>query len=196
MKLLYLVTSLSLVLVGGQGLRPPTETSMSDGDDSLLLVHHSESGHRHGLAPNPHHHDEKRIDAHHESLHHRNLTESSPTLSPTCGDGICSKGEAVRGCPQDCGNLELQASDVGQRGSNGVMFYVKARRDISITSLDFYTGTQTANQEVQVYTRAGKYTNFELNEDGWEIVHDRDSVNLLGGNRPTELGDFDTSVTI
>jgi len=185
--LFLLLASLIIVLASGQGgLRSALETTLADGDDPLQLLHDSESIHRHGLNTNLHHNHEKR----HAPTHSRNLTGTH-----TCGNSICSSVESVSDCPADCGNLELVASDIGQYGSMGVMFYVEAKRDLSISSFDFLSGSRAAEQPVQVYTRSGKYSGFELNEDGWEIVYDDDSVNLLGGNKPTPV-DLDLRVTI
>ena len=76
------------------------------------------------------------------------------------------------------------------------MFYIKAKRDISIYSFDIFSGTPAENELVQVYTRMGKYSGFELKEDSWNLVYDNDSVNLLGEAAPTSLGDFDSAVTV
>ncbi|KAL9189209.1 hypothetical protein ACHAXT_011699 [Thalassiosira profunda] len=169
------------------GLRTPLDVT-SNADDNLRLVEDSERGLRRGLEPR--HQAEEDDGAHHVHLA-RNLTSTNAI----CGDGRCDGAETASSCRQDCGNLRLKTADVGGRGAQGVMFYVRARRDLSITSIDIYSGTKAANQRVQVYTRPGKYANFETSSNGWTLVHDT-TLDLLGRDRATLLGKFDQSVAI
>ena len=194
MKSALLLISLQLLcrVVNVQGgLRSPTETTL-DEEESIQSLYDSESSHRHGLQTKPHH--EKQSNTHpllHAPAYARNLIGTN-----TCGNGICSSVESASSCPADCMELELQASNIGRHGAPGTMFNLYSTRAVSIYSFDFYSGSPAQNQHVQVYTRAGKYSGFELKEDGWILVYDNESIELLGGNIPTLLGDFDTSVTI
>jgi hypothetical protein len=74
------------------------------------------------------------------------------------------------------------------------MFYIKARRDVLVTSLNLFTGTQQTNV-IEVYTRAGTYNGHELDQDGWTLIYTK-NIQQLGRNTTTELGGFDTGVEI
>ena len=86
-------------------------------------------------------------------------------------------------------------ADAGNRGAVGTMFYLRALRDVVVTSFDFYASAINTDL-VQVYTRPGTYTGFELSSDGWRLVYDNPSLSQLGRNAPTSLGDFNTGVPI
>ena len=117
---------------------------------------------------------------------------TSPTKNPTsqptrkCGNGICSMDEYSAVCPVDCSNLQLSIIDTASRGSPGVMFWVKSvSRSLEVSSFKFYSwAVQTSL--VQVYTRTGQYTGHELDQSGWELVHEA-TIDLLGGATMTEL---------
>lgn len=74
------------------------------------------------------------------------------------------------------------------------MFYIKARRDVLVTSLNLFTGTQQTNI-IEVYTRAGTYNGHELDQDGWTLIYTK-NIQQFGRNTITELGGFDTGVEI
>ena len=113
----------------------------------------------------------------------------------SCGNDICDARKSVISCCVDCGTpMQLDASDGGS-GTFGTMFYVKALSDVVVTSFDIYTSGMFQDL-VLVYTRPGKYPGHEHSDDGWTLVYDNSSVNLLGRNDPTELGIFDTSVIV
>jgi len=111
---------------------------------------------------------------------HRNLTTS-------CGDNTCATYESSTTCPSDCANLKLQAGNVGGRSAKGVMFYVKAKRDVKISGFDIYSNTVTSGSgdHVQVYTRQGKYTNHVLSNNGWNLIYNNHNTKLKGPNVQT-----------
>jgi len=186
MKLAFLLINLQLfhtAVTGEGGLRTGTENKLEE-HDPIQLFHDSETSRRRELQTRP-------LRSQKGVSHIRNLTETG-----TCGDGPCSSDESISNCPADCSNLVFATSNSGKKGAHGHMFYIKAKRDISIYSFDIFSGTPAENELVQVYTRMGKYSGFELKEDSWNLVYDNDSVNLLGEAAPTSLGDFDSAVTV
>lgn len=118
--------------------------------------------------------------------------ESSPN---TCGNDICEAYESAGACPSDCRDLSLETTPVAAKGAAGAMFDIKALRDISITSLDFF-GASTNVNLVQVYTRSGTYKGNEGSSNGWELVFDNSSVDIKGRFEPTPLGSFTRDVHI
>ena len=124
------------------------------------------------------------------------VTTTTPTYLPSnrCGNDRCEDGENSLSCPVDCSNVILAAHDEGKSGAPGVMFDLKASRDVVVRSFGFYTDA-ARNDIVEVYTRPGSYSGYEHDEDGWLLVHSK-SVDQMGRNVLTELGDFDTDVVI
>lgn len=59
------------------------------------------------------------------------------------------------------------------------MFFVKALRDLTVKSFEFY-GVSGNTNLVQIYTKTGKYEGFEKSVDGWDLVYDNPSVTLKG----------------
>ena len=114
---------------------------------------------------------------------------TSPTNQPTqkCGNGFCEIDEHSPTCPVDCSNKELDVITDSSKGAPGIMFWVKAdSRDINISSFKFFTWSTTVNL-VQIYTRAGEYTGFEVDQSGWEKIYE-ETIQLNGdGNLMTEL---------
>ena len=113
---------------------------------------------------------------------------TSPTNQPTrkCGNGFCDIDEHSVSCQADCANVELDVRTDAGRGAPGIMFWIKAdSRDISISGFKFLTW-ETTNNLIQIYTRPGKYTGFELSETGWELVYE-ETVQLSGEASMTEL---------
>ena len=86
-------------------------------------------------------------------------------------------------------------ANAGNRGAVGTMFYVRALRDVIVTSFDFYASAINTDL-VQVYSRPGMYTGFELSLDGWRLLYENPSLSQLGQNEPTSLGDFNIGVPI
>lgn len=74
------------------------------------------------------------------------------------------------------------------------MFNLMASRDTVIHSFDIYTG-DVRNDVIEVYTRPGGYKGHEVDESGWILVYSK-PVSQMGRTVLTELGDFDTGVTI
>eukprot|EP00804_Cyclotella_cryptica_P000077 CCRYP_013734-RC/>CCRYP_013734-RC protein AED:0.05 eAED:0.05 QI:386/1/1/1/0.62/0.55/9/209/1800 len=112
----------------------------------------------------------------------------NPTAQPTkkCGNGFCDMDEYSSICPVDCSNLELSVLDTRSRGSPGVMFWVKSvSRGLEVSSFKFYSWAAQTSL-VQVYTRTGQYTGYELDQTGWELVHEA-TIDLLGDVTMTEL---------
>ena len=115
-------------------------------------------------------------------------------LMAICGNDRCEDGESSFSCPVDCSNVILEAHPEGKSGAPGVMFDLTASRDVIVRSFGFYTDA-IRNDVVEVYTRPGSYSGYEGDEAGWILIHSK-SVDQMGRNVLTELGDFDTDVTI
>ena len=125
----------------------------------------------------------------------KNPVTSSPTSSPTtCGNDTCEAFESIITCPLDCSNIIFVANEEGTSGASGVVFDLKASRDVAITSFDIYTDS-TRNDAIEVYTRSGSYKGHEGNGTGWLLVYNK-TVSQMGRLILTELGDFDEGVTI
>mmetsp|Transcript_34503 Transcript_34503/g.74596 ORF Transcript_34503/g.74596 Transcript_34503/m.74596 type:complete len:311 (+) Transcript_34503:74-1006(+) len=80
-------------------------------------------------------------------------------------------------------------------GNYGVMFYVGALGDITVTSIQMYTRTIVEGAPVQVYTRPGKYIGFEGSAAGWSKIYDNPSLELLGQDISTTLIGLDVSIS-
>ena len=121
---------------------------------------------------------------------------ASPSTSPSnnCGNGTCEAEESSTSCSQDCSNIVLTAHENGRSGAPGVMFDITASRDIVVKSFEFYTDA-IRNDTVEVYTRPGSFEGFELDEFGWTLVYNK-TVDQMGRQTLTDLGDFDTGVTV
>ena len=122
------------------------------------------------------------------------LLSVNPTKALACGNDRCEDGESSFSCPVDCSNVILEAHPEGKSGAPGVMFDLTASRDVIVRSFGFYTDA-IRNDVVEVYTRPGSYSGYEGDEAGWILIHSK-SVDQMGRNVLTELGDFDTDVTI
>lgn len=126
---------------------------------------------------------------------------SSPTTPPTgspvaqCGDGFCDGDEHSNTCPLDCRNIAYWGASSGNKGSEGIMFYVKARRDIIVTSFDVY-GVSASTSPFQVYTKADSYQGSETTSSDWNLFYDNPSLSLNGRFTLTSLGDFANGVLI
>ena len=79
-------------------------------------------------------------------------------------------------------------------GAEAAMFSVKALRNITITSFDFF-GSAEAEATVLVYTRSGPYRGHESSVDGWSLVHNA-SIAQLGRQNATSLGGLDQEVIV
>eukprot|EP00804_Cyclotella_cryptica_P000220 CCRYP_016193-RA/>CCRYP_016193-RA protein AED:0.08 eAED:0.08 QI:176/1/1/1/0.93/0.81/16/2046/995 len=122
-------------------------------------------------------------------------TTTTPTQKPnSCGNDSCEIDETDTTCAQDCNSISLTTHNAGNGGAPGVMFYLKARRDVLVSSLNLFTGAQQTNI-IDVYTRAGTYNGHELDPDGWTLVYTR-NIQQFGRNTITELGGFDKSVEV
>ena len=126
---------------------------------------------------------------------------SYPTYFPTtnpigeCGDGACDMNEHVDNCALDCMNIGYNGAASGSRASEGIMFYIKARRDIVVNSFDVY-GISNAASPFQVYTRVDSYEGYEASQEGWTLFYDNPSLQQLGRFTLISLGDFSSGVLI
>ena len=84
-------------------------------------------------------------------------------------------------------NQQLPAGNVGARGGQGTMFYIKTKRAVRITGFDIYSQTRSDSDPVQVYTRRGKYNGNIHSSTGWELVYQNSATRLLGDSTPTHL---------
>lgn len=126
------------------------------------------------------------------------ISTVKPTAGPTyksCGNDICEDDETATICSDDCSNVTFTASESGTKGAVGIMFSVKALRDVVVTSFNFYVGKAAQDAAIQVYTRRGTYNGFEFLETGWELVNDK----IMDTNTRvvlTQLDGFATHVSI
>ena len=74
------------------------------------------------------------------------------------------------------------------------MFELMAIRDVSIKSFDIYTD-DVRNAVIEVYTRSGRYSGYEVDESGWTLIYSK-SVQQMGRFEISELGNFDSEVSI
>jgi hypothetical protein len=79
-------------------------------------------------------------------------------------------------------------------GSQGVMFKISSKRNVTVKSFSFYTDA-ARNGAIQVYTRVGSYQGYELTSGGWQLVHNK-TVTQNGQSVLTVLGNFDIGVKI
>ena len=153
-------------------------------DEALELFVDSENAfHRHSL-------DLDIVDSDQQDQHqHEHHRRDQSVWSNTCGDNICGYTESSTQCPADCKHIKLQTSTMGQREGQGYMFYVKAKRDISIKAFDIYTGKRSSNgsgEIVQIYTRRNKYNGYIRSSIGWDNISTY-SMQLLGENTPSRV---------
>ncbi|EED94554.1 predicted protein [Thalassiosira pseudonana CCMP1335] len=113
--------------------------------------------------------------------------------APTCPNTICEPFETATTCSVDCLNVALTTAALGTSGAASAMFYVRAKRDVTITSLDFF-GSTAKTALVQIYTRSGKYNGYEVKRDGWEVIFDKSVVQ--GKKTLTSLGALSQPVYI
>lgn len=74
------------------------------------------------------------------------------------------------------------------------MFELMAARDVIVKTFDIYTD-EARNDVIEVYTRSGTYSGHEVDASGWTLVSSK-SVQQMGRSEVTELGDFDSEVSI
>ncbi|KAL7552277.1 hypothetical protein ACHAWF_015504 [Thalassiosira exigua] len=125
---------------------------------------------------------------------------SLPTLSPvvsfeTCGNSVCGVNEDSESCPGDCVDKELETTFNFSLGSDGVMFALKALRDISISSL-VINAMSRGQGSVKVYIRNGNYSGHEQSNNGWVLIYDNPTLTHDRRGRRTELGNFDNAIYI
>jgi len=129
-------------------------------------------------------------------------TAAEPTISSTlpiptigCDDGFCNTNEDALSCPSDCSNLELTTADIGgDMASVGLVFSIKAFRDVVIASIDIFTQSTAMQELVQLYTHAGEYSRYEMPEAEWELAYDSPALELLGRYAPTTLNDLNVPI--
>ncbi len=81
--------------------------------------------------------------------------------------------------------------------NEGIMFQVRALRDLTVTSLEVYgRGNITGVHGFQVYTRLGDFTGHISSQNGWSLYHDNPSVELKGNKILASLGNFGTGMFI
>lgn len=65
------------------------------------------------------------------------------------------------------------------------MFDLSAKRDLLVKALEHFTSDKR-NELIEVYTRPGSYSGFELEGDGWELVYSNIATQM-GRNIVTTL---------
>ena len=78
------------------------------------------------------------------------------------------------------------STEENEYGAHGVMFDVYAEHKLRIDSFDVFSAYNQTNSTVKLYTRAGRYSGFEVSSEGWELVQD-DYVDFLGQDLPTTI---------
>ena len=78
------------------------------------------------------------------------------------------------------------STEENEYGAHGVMFDVFAEHKLRIDSFDVFSAYNQTNSTVKLYTRAGRYSGFEVSSEGWELVQD-DYVDFLGQDLPTTI---------
>lgn len=127
------------------------------------------------------------------------LPTPSPSFSPTqmCGNGVCDMSEYSNICSTDCKNIRYKGAAGTILGANGFMFYIKALRDIIVTSFDVYvTATSQVPVPFQVYTRVDSYEGHIDSESGWNMFYDNPALQGNGRDVLTSLGDFSSGVLV
>lgn len=90
------------------------------------------------------------------------LTQEGPTLPPTLAPSPAPP-------PPPGTVLSLKTTDAGGNGSNGNMFDVESKNDLTIQSFKAHLdGTSTYT--VEVHMREGTYKGFESNSNAWELL--------------------------
>lgn len=120
-----------------------------------------------------------------------------PTESPTtlCGNGVCDSAEHSNVCAADCKSISYNAADSGNKGAEGIMFSVKALRDIVVTSFDVY-GVSQSTSPFQVYTKVDTWEGQEAAQSNWTLFYDNPSLEQKGRFTLTSLGDTVNGVLI
>ena len=110
---------------------------------------------------------------------------SSPSLQPS------SQPSSAPSSQPSWDPLDFSVEE-NEFGSFGSMFFVKAKAKITVTSFGIYTDSVLTGP-IEVYTRAGKYFNHEVNSTGWSLIFSL-TVNMLGQDEATELDVADVEV--
>lgn len=127
-------------------------------------------------------------------------TRARPTMQPTsspvrlCGNGVCETSEHSSTCPVDCSNIAYFGAESGNKGSEGIMFSIKARRDVVITSFDVY-GVFKGTSLFQVYTKTGSWQGQEAAPSNWTLSYNN-TLEQEGRYTLISLGDFANGVLI
>ena len=74
-------------------------------------------------------------------------------------------------CPLDCieEHDDVYIAGEANEGALAIMFDIKAREDVAITSLDIIAA-KDGEDEVLVYSKLGSYLGFERDESQWENI--------------------------
>lgn len=78
-------------------------------------------------------------------------------------------------------------------GAFGTMFYLRSFGEVTIESLDVYTGSVKPNVTIEVYTRPGKYIGHEVDATGWSLVYNN-TAGSFGPDVPITLGGLNVDV--
>lgn len=96
----------------------------------------------------------------------------------------------------DCSGLEYGGTqEDATNGAEGIMFRVKARRDLTVISFEVY-GSASGTHPFQVYTRSGDYTGHESSQAGWSLAYDNASLQLNGKDTLSSEAVLSTRVSI
>lgn len=124
------------------------------------------------------------------------LPTMQPTNNPTrhCGNGVCEFNEHSGTCAADCSNVAYFGAESGNKGSEGIMFSIKALRNIIITSFDVY-GITKGTSLFQVYTKLDSWQGQEAAQSEWTLIYDN-ALEQKGRFTLTSLGDFANGLLI
>eukprot|EP00970_Alexandrium_tamarense_P004698 scaffold779_cov205-Alexandrium_tamarense.AAC.37 len=90
------------------------------------------------------------------------------------------------------GQLTLSTAK-NEYGAFGTMFYLRSFGEVTIESLDVYTGSVKPNVTIEVYTLPGKYIGHEVDATGWSLIYNN-TAGSFGPDVPITLGGLNVDV--
>lgn len=108
---------------------------------------------------------------------------STPRPSPKPTSKPTGKPTPTNGTLKTFGNGDRSAAS--SMNTLGLMFEVKAEKDVGITSLSMLTALEQ-EKWTEVWTRAGSYDGKTKGSDGWDTIYAK-KMQLRGPNTPTKI---------
>jgi hypothetical protein len=129
---------------------------------------------------------------------------ASPSSNPTrltskptsqCGNGVCDLNEHSSNCPIDCRGIAYDAAESGNKGAEGIMFQIVAKRDIIVDTFDVY-GVASGASLFQVYTKSGSWEGQESAAANWTLFYHNPSLEQKGRFTLTSIGNLGNGILI